>query len=292
MKKLFAISLIVLASAAIFTSCKKDDTTAAAPTISVTNNKTAYSITATADTTITFNVTVAADGKISTFTITKTVGSITTSYGSPSGFSGETSYTYNFNETFHASDTYPISFAFKVTDKNDQSATITVTVSKIQGSTGNPISTFTGKQLGGASNTSLPSYINLTTGTTYLDGTSCASVDLIFTYSSTNGNLMAAPNDATIDQAFPDIDNWSTKNATKFTALLSGITWANVTNDALITANVTTTAAANTRINNLAVGNIFGFITAAGKKGLINITAIAGTTGTDRSITFDIKVQQ
>ena len=136
MKKVKFFALMFLAGATLFTSCKKDEETVAAPTISVTNNKTAYSVTATADTTIIFNVTVAAEGEIDLFTIKKTVGSTTTSYGSPTGFSGQTSYTYNFEQIFTATDTYPISFAFKVTDKEGQDASITVTVSKINGSSG------------------------------------------------------------------------------------------------------------------------------------------------------------
>jgi len=136
MKKVKFLALMFLAGATLFTSCKKDEETVASPTISVTNNKTAYSVTATADTTIIFNVTVAAEGEIDLFTIKKTVGSTTTSYGSPTGFSGKTSYTYNFEQIFTATDTYPISFAFKVTDKEGQDASITVTVSKINGSSG------------------------------------------------------------------------------------------------------------------------------------------------------------
>lgn len=140
MKKLFAISLIVLAGAAIFTSCKEDETTPA-PTISVTNNKTAYSITATSDTTITFNVTVTAEGEIDQFTIKKTVGTTTTSYGNPTNFAGKTSYTYNFQETFTSAMDYPISFTFKVVDKKSQEASITVTVSKIQAPSNTPFGT-------------------------------------------------------------------------------------------------------------------------------------------------------
>jgi|YNPMSStandDraft_1061717.scaffolds.fasta_scaffold00165_19 hypothetical protein len=130
MKKLFAISLILLAGATIFTSCKKDDETPA-PEISVTNNKVEYLITATADTTILFNVTVKAEGEISSFTIKKKVGTTETSYGNPTGFAGKTNYVYNFNETFKPTDTYPISFTFKVVDKKDQEASITVTIKKI-----------------------------------------------------------------------------------------------------------------------------------------------------------------
>lgn len=140
MKKLFAISLIVLAGAAMFTSCKKDDSKPA-PTITVTNNKTVYTITATADTTITFNVTVTAEAEIDQFTIKKTVGSTTTSYGNPTGFSGQTSYTYNFNETFTPTMEYPITFTFKVVDKDAQEASITVTISKVQLPTNTPFET-------------------------------------------------------------------------------------------------------------------------------------------------------
>lgn len=140
MKKLFAISLIVLAGATMFTSCKKDNSKPA-PTISVTNNKTSYTITATADTTIAFNVTVTAEAEIDQFIIKKTVNSTTTSYGNPTGFSGQTSYTYNFQETFTPDMEYPISFTFKVVDKDAQEASITVTVNKIAASTNTPFDT-------------------------------------------------------------------------------------------------------------------------------------------------------
>lgn len=140
MKKLFVIALIFAVGGMIFTSCKKDETKPA-PTISVTNNKTNYLITATADTTITFNVNVTAEAEIKDFTIKKTVGSTTTSYGNPTGFSGQTSYTYNFNETFHPTDTYPISFTFKVVDKEDQEASITVTINKISAPATTPLNT-------------------------------------------------------------------------------------------------------------------------------------------------------
>ncbi len=130
MKKLFAISLILLAGAAFFTSCNKEEETPA-PEITVTNNKVEYFITATADTTILFNVNVEAEGEISSFTIKKRVGTTETSYGNPSNFAGKTTYTYNFNETFTPTDTYPISFIFKVVDKKDHETSITVTIKKI-----------------------------------------------------------------------------------------------------------------------------------------------------------------
>lgn len=140
MKKLLAIVLVIAAGSMIFTSCSKDETKPA-PTISVTNNKTTYLITATADTTITFNVTVKAEAEIDQFTIKKTVGSTTTSYGNPTGYSGKTDYVYNFQETFTPSMSYPISFTFKVIDKEGQEASITVTIEKINSPTTTPLNT-------------------------------------------------------------------------------------------------------------------------------------------------------
>ncbi len=140
MKKLLAISLIVLAGASIFTSCSKDETTPA-PEISVTNNKTEYIVSGTVDTTITFNVVVKAEGEISSFTIMKTVGSTGNTYGNPTGFAGKTEYTYNFEETFGPNDTYPITFTFKVVDKEDQEASISVTIKKANAPVNTPFAT-------------------------------------------------------------------------------------------------------------------------------------------------------
>jgi hypothetical protein len=129
MKQLKVFALMLFAGATLFTSCKKDETSPA-PTVTVTNDKVAYTITGAADTTITFNVTVAAEGEIETFQIKKTVGTTTTTYGSPTGFAGQTSFVYNFQETFTTTATYPQTFKFMVTDKEGQTAEISVTISK------------------------------------------------------------------------------------------------------------------------------------------------------------------
>jgi hypothetical protein len=140
MKKLLAVALIAMFGATLFTSCSKEDEVPA-PTISVTNNKTVYTVSGTQDTTIAFNVVVKAEGEISSFTIKKTVGSQTTSWGNPQNFSGKTDYTFHFEETFHPTDTYPISFTFKVVDKKDQEASITVTIQKINAPQQTPFET-------------------------------------------------------------------------------------------------------------------------------------------------------
>jgi len=275
MKKVKFLALMFLAGATLFTSCKKDEETVAAPTISVTNNKTAYSVTATADTTIIFNVTVAAEGEIDLFTIKKTVGSTTTSYGSPTGFSGKTSYTYNFEQIFTATDTYPISFAFKVTDKEGQDASITVTVSKINGSSGTTLA---------YENTSAILY-NLMAPTGYLGAWDLVSNVGVASSGSETSKDMA--NKSTSGTGW--IPGWSTGtgNTTAFvkdnsltyaTATLEDITAAYTSGSSSITITPT-------------VGDIYvAKLRGASNYALIKVTAI-NTTASDNldNITFTYK---
>ena len=275
MKKVKFLALMFLAGATLFTSCKKDEETVASPTISVTNNKTAYSVTATADTTIIFNVTVAAEGEIDLFTIKKTVGSTTTSYGSPTGFSGKTSYTYNFEQIFTATDTYPISFAFKVTDKEGQDASITVTVSKINGSSGTTLA---------YENTSAILY-NLMAPTGYLGAWDLVSNVGVASSGSETSKDMA--NKSTSGTGW--IPGWSTGtgNTTAFvkdnsltyaTATLEDITAAYTSGSSSITITPT-------------VGDIYvAKLRGASNYALIKVTAI-NTTASDNldNITFTYK---
>ncbi len=141
MKKLFAISLIVLAGATIFTSCKKDDETAPAPSISFQNGTTSLVFTGTNS--VDINVTFAAEGKIETVKLTGPsltgTGTTTSDITSKMGTSGtdnaknQTSATYIFQVSSadlllafanHTSLTY----TFEVTDQNSSSTTGTFTV--------------------------------------------------------------------------------------------------------------------------------------------------------------------
>ena len=85
--------------------------------------------------------------------------------------------------------------------------------------------------------------------------------------------------------------NWSVKNSTKLAkiTLSTGVTWDGISDDSEIVkqANTVTTMKASL----LAVGDIIAFKTAAGKMGLIKVTAITETTGAD-TITYGVKMQQ
>ncbi|MCX7863394.1 MAG: hypothetical protein N2449_10415 [Bacteroidales bacterium] len=290
MKKLMSLALLVLAGAALFTSCKKDETVPA-PEITVTNNKVEYNITATADTTITFNVTVKAEGEIDQFTIKKIVGSTETSYGNPTGFAGKTDYVYNFQETFTPAMTYPISFKFKVVDKEGQEASITVTVKKITtGGQGTPFGQFqTYTVTLGAQNHTTGSSFASSNGNVYTlsqAAQNSALIDFMYYYGATNLATLAAPGDAQTSAVYSAVSNWQTKNNTKFVKNPT----INFDNLSATTDISGVTFGSDTKANQLAANNIIAFKTDAGKIGFIKVNSITGTN--DGTINITVKVQQ
>jgi len=146
MKKVKLLALMFLAGATIFTSCKKDETTVADPTISFQGGTT--SLVFTGANSVDVNVTFAAEGEIETvslnspsLTSNSTSATDITSKMGTSGTDnskGQTSATYLFKVTstdlaaafvYHTTLTY----TFTVTDKNATSTTGTFTVTQNSG---------------------------------------------------------------------------------------------------------------------------------------------------------------
>lgn len=228
---------------------------------------------------------------------------ITTSNGasvkSDAGTLEGTSYSYKYNWVIPtgAADGETYTVQITVTDDNKDEA-LTVTETKtitvdIPVTAGN-ITTYSAKLLGGQSNPSTGSFFNSTNGSVLTSAqadAASASVDFIFAYGTTNLNYIAAPNDADIALSHSNVGAWSTKNATKFkTTTLTASQFTALTDDATIVSEAS--GASATKVNALAVGQVFSFTTAAGKKGLVHVSAIGGTMASDRSITIDVKVQQ
>ena len=136
MKQIKFFALMLLAGATMFTSCKPDDETGPAPTISFSNYPTgAYEIDFVGLGVTTFNlsfvVTVTAAEGISSFTATKKFGATTVNIlPAPTGYVGETSYTYNYNGTFLQTDFYPVYLTFTVTDNANQTTELIFTLIK------------------------------------------------------------------------------------------------------------------------------------------------------------------
>lgn len=134
MKKIKFLALMMVAGALVFTSCKKDED-AGAPTISFSGAN-SYEVALADSTRIVFNADAGAEAEISAFTITekKVDASGTEVSGSPetvSAAKGETSYKYNFDRTYKATDFAgyeKIVYVFSVTDKDGQNISKTLTL--------------------------------------------------------------------------------------------------------------------------------------------------------------------
>lgn len=147
MKKVKFLALMFLAGAAMFTSCKKDTTTTADPTISFQTNSLVF----TGANSISSDVTFAAEGKIGSVSLTgpsltssgTTTTDITSKMGTTHTDNGknQTSVIYLFRVSTGALDSAflnhtSLTYTFTVTDQNSTATTGTFTVT-LQ-STGTP----------------------------------------------------------------------------------------------------------------------------------------------------------
>lgn len=194
-------------------------------------------------------------------------------------------------------------YLFILTDNDDlaDSISLTITVEEAW----EPVNTWSDKTLqvassGGNNNNNCASVDG--TLFSYNDGTADANLqtkaDFVYYYlggnatdAGTNGRaVMAAPSavSSVINSGYAD---WTTKNATSFYDVsVSTTDFDGMTDDELILANVTGTA--THVVEGLVVGDVVGFETVGGKKGMFKVTALLPGWGITQSITITIKVQQ
>jgi hypothetical protein len=163
------------------------------------------------------------------------------------------------------------------------------------------VNTFSAKMMGGQNNATLGSFLATDNGEVITSSAAGASatvqarVDLVYFFGTTNQASMGAPNDSVVAIAHTgstSLPTWTTKNATKF--VKTSITAADFSasaNDSLV-KTVDAATISGSFVNTLAVGNVVAFKTASGKLGLFHVQSVDGTTGTDRSITINVKVQK
>ncbi len=123
----------------------------------------------------------------------------------------------------------------------------------------------------GASASSLPSFINGNTLLTYNATEAAANqslVDLVYKYSATDGAIVGAPNDT----IFP-LPSWTIKNATKIGKIMDE------SPDAV-------SMVTGSSVKNLAVGDMLGYITINGVKGIIEVMDIKTGTSGSATLTF------
>jgi hypothetical protein len=308
MKKLnYLIGFSAIGLALFLASCS--DTTNPAPTITFNNTGDTISLAAgLTATTITGKVVAEAKLKSATFfkvtDLSETqIGAVITDFESGI-FSTTDDINYTFSEDV-TDLTNGVKIKLSVTDKDDQatSKSIVIKIESSSGGGGNPITTYTDKELCGQGNSACGSSFASSDGTVYTIANAkanSAKIDWMYFYGTSNHATIAAPNDADAATVFNDATNglatWTTRNATVFKSVSLGTTaWDDITDDTKIVELATGLSAS--KINSLAVDNVIAFQTAstssnASKKGLIKILTISGTSGTDRTITFSVKIQQ
>lgn len=165
----------------------------------------------------------------------------------------------------------------------------------------NAINSYSAKLMGGQTNATVGSFLATDSGKVYTSGVVGAStsiqgrIDFVYFFGTSNQATIAAPSDSLALLAHTNnssLPTWTTKNSTKFAATtITPAVFTASANDSLIKTIDATTITGSYR-NMLTVGNVVAFKTASGKVGLFHVSAIAGTTGVDRTITLDVKVSK
>ena len=161
------------------------------------------------------------------------------------------------------------------------------------------IESFTAVLMGNFDDTQLGSFFSTVTGEVYKitpAGDNSEIIDFAYFYGSNNSATITAPdNDEVIGtgagKVYGPVANWSTRNATRFNQLFSGITveeFDAMNNDALIVAN--TASDVDLKMANfLNKDALVAFITVDGKKGIFKVADLDTEA---KTITIDVKVQK
>jgi hypothetical protein len=295
MKKItFLFTAVLFAVASFFTSCT-DDTAVTTPSIAgltLVGIPTYY-----AGTDVVFSFTVSTPNKeLKTMTVSSgsTLGTVEILETNPVGALEETTgLNYNFvknktSVTIKASYKIPgdvvvgtpITVKFEVTDDETSTTVSASTFNVASMNTAGAVTAWTSVLTVGAQNhDDLGSFVNLVSGEVIkkaaANTASGTGIDMFYWYEGSA--KLYAPGYATIPTDWADnadIGGWATKNQTKFKKL-SGVTWADITDDAEIMANYA--SATEMLMTGVAVNDIYVFKTAGNKVGVFKIDEITGT---------------
>jgi hypothetical protein len=302
MRKIQLIAgLLLITGMGIFTSCKKDDNTP--PTLTFIGGSGFVSDDVTLNVGELFKVGVNASSsvKLTNFKVVRTFNN--NAYTVIDSTLNSESFTLTFT-----TEAYPEvgseKWTFIVTDKNDESTELAFNVTTI--ATAGEINTFTAVLLGGQLNPDHGSFY-ATSNTVFNEANANLNqnkIDMVYYYGTNKHNSIVAPASTQLSDV-PEFsyildataaNHWNTTNQTKFKDVTSAVTdWSLVTNDALITANAVNMT--DMFVNDLVANKIVAFETAStsanpGKKGLYKVISTGGTTGADRTITIEVKIQK
>ena len=211
----------------------------------------------------------------------------------------------SFNESVYAADlgfyAYPQAgtelWTFTVTDKDGEKAVLSFTITTEAAAP--TIAEYDETVLGSYDSQTNSSFASIN-GTSYSMSEAANNsdkIDWIYFDGASYGHTLAAPNDNVVEQVYPAVGNWATRNATKFKATeLTGTEYdviTTATQIALVAQGADLTRLSEDELTNgMSVGDVFGFVTADAKMGLIKITEITqGSTNGLSEISFNVKVQ-
>lgn len=299
MKKMnWVLSLMMMVAVFFATSCTKDSEDPIVdqkPTITlqVGTDYVYQNTTVTVGTPMKIGIRAIANtssgSKLVDFTFTRTINGNTQTFDST--FSAST-----FNVDLMTNANAQVgneTFIFTIKDKNGQmsAVTIIITTTAISGE----INAFTMKILGAQGSTTGSSFASID-GTIYklADAKANANkVDWLYYYGASDLASIAAPNDAHAAEVYNNATNglqtWAVRNATKFKVITDAIDFDAIADDAVIVAQ-TATGVDQSRCTALQAGKLLAFITAGGKKGIMKVESISGTT--DGTLTISVKVQK
>jgi len=286
---------VLITGTTILMSCSKNSDTAQPPTIHFLAGAGLISADATVKSgaAISFGISAtAATGKLNHFLVQRTFnGKVSTAYDS-------TFSTASYSVTISgnaAGSPGTESWLFTITDNNGNSAAVSVIITTTAAITYGDVTSYTNTILGSYNSTVGSSFAS-SNGTVYSLADAKANptiIDWLYYYGATNYATIAAPDDADANTVFIGVNGlstWSHRNATVFKKVTDAITWNTITNDSLVLIE-TQTGVTSTSITSLAVNDVLAFITEAGKKGLMKVTAITGLDDSG-TITYDVKVQK
>lgn len=249
--------------------------------------------------TVAFTVDITAPGGFNRLLVTKEVGTaaattfadLNRGAGSvPQDYSYDFTYTPNLEE---AGET--IEFTFLIVGEDAQETTFTYAVD-VNAVTFMEYETVL---LGGQSNTTVESFYNAVDNAKYMYGAAkenANKVDFLFHYGTTNGNVVSSPDNTDTRKVWSDLGNPLTgmDNITRF-KLLSTRTYDDVINDVVLENSYKENQNQEmSRITQLAVGQSYAFKLGdnrGARYGVIEVADIKGTSGADRTITLNVKVQ-
>ncbi|MDR2886535.1 MAG: hypothetical protein LBV26_00820 [Bacteroidales bacterium] len=302
MKKVnFFMVAAFVAAGCVFSSCKKDEP--AKPVITVNLDGTDRTeITIEQGASVKVKIDYTAEAGIKQIDLEQTGGSNLEGYPKTKDFVSSNVDKAEFT-VGPLTEAGTVKLVTRLTDKdaNTTNKEIVITVNKAKEPTAGEINTFANVLIGClANNTTAGSSCASIDGKVYNLAAAkplSAQIDFIYLDGATNPLSIVAPNNTVLNglsAASADrVATWAKRNATKLGKLdVTAAAFDAMGNDAVIAEKVTTTAVAADIVKDLKAGDVVGFITEGGKKGMLKVINTVTTPAGSKSITIAIKVQK